>query len=244
MEEFMEEKKIIIYDFDGTLTPHPMPNFEMLNKCRLNGIRKNKFYLQVLSKALSKNINFYQAFYETYFEIIRDSGYKVDDINLSLGYENIVYNIGVYEFLCDLQQNNVSNYLVSSGVRVFLDKISIASLFSEIYATTFNYDENNEVSSINYLMSSAKKVDVIKRIISKDNGVIDNCSNVIYIGDGMTDIYAMKYVKDNGGVSICVYDKREKKNIKLRNVASFFAPADFSFDSSLNKYVKKLCNIK
>ena len=32
-------KKIIIYDFDGTLTPYPMPKLEILEKCGIN-IRK------------------------------------------------------------------------------------------------------------------------------------------------------------------------------------------------------------
>lgn len=237
-------KKIIIYDFDGTLTPYPVPRFEILEKCGIKGEGVNDFYAQVKTKAITKNIDLYQALYETYFETIQNAGFQLIDSNLCLGYDNVTYNKGVYEFLSDLQKNGIKNYLLSSGLKVFLDKVEVANFFSKIYATTFNYNENNEVSSIKYLMSDKNKVEVIRKIISDNNYAQDDCSDIIYIGDGLTDAFAMEYVKKNNGITIFVYydeNSKEMKMIQEKDVVTFYALADFSPNGKLDNYVKKLC---
>ena len=234
--------KAIVFDFDGTLTPYPVPRFEILEKCGIEGENVDKFFIQVKNKAIAENIELYQALYETYFEIIKNAGFKLVDENLSLGYDNITYNKGVREFLSNLQEHGVKNYLLSSGLKVFLDKIAIAVFFEKIYATTFAYDEHHEVVGIEYLMSDKNKVEAIKKIISENNLVEDDCSDVIYIGDGLTDIFAMEYVKKNNGVTIFVYydeNNKELKMIQEKDVVSIFARADFSTSSSLSDSVKK-----
>ena len=90
-------------------------------------------------------------------------------------------------------------------------------------------------------MSDKNKVEAIKEII-RENGNKD-CSNIIYIGDGLTDFYAMEYVKKNNGTTIFVFqdeNSKDMQSIKEKDVVSFYAPADFSSDSKLNNYVKKL----
>ena len=129
---------------------------------------------------------------------------------------------------------------------MFLDKVEVSEFFKKIYATTFNYNEDNEVSSIKYLMSDKNKVEAIKEIISENNYDKDDCSDIIYIGDGLTDIFAMEYVKKNNGVTIFLYYDEKNKEIqfiKEKDVVTFYAPADFSATNTLNSYVKKLCNI-
>ena len=73
---------------------------------------------------------------------LKNAGFDLVDSNLCLGHDSVTYNNGVYEFLSNLQKDGIKNYLISSGLKVFLDKIEIAHFFEKIYATTFNYDEN------------------------------------------------------------------------------------------------------
>lgn len=235
--------KIIIYDFDGTLTPYPIPRFEILEKCGIKEEDIKEFYGGVVKKSIDEKIDLYQALYETYFQIIINAGFKLNDDNLCLGYNNVVYNKGVYEFLNYLQSQGIKNYLLSSGLKVFLDKVTVAKMFSKIYATTFNYDENNEIIGINYLMSDINKVDAIKEIMADNDCLEDDCSNIIYIGDGLTDSYAMEYVKKNNGITIFLYYDKESKDmkaIKEKDIVSYFALADFSLNSNLAHLVKKL----
>ena len=77
---------------------------------------------------------------------------------------------------------------------------------------------------------------------------------MIYLGDGETDVPAMKMIKYQGGNAIAVYDpnKRKKKNklspkqiceklIKQKR-ADFLTPADYANNSKLDNIIKTLIN--
>ena len=241
----MENKNIIIYDFDGTLTPYALPKFEILEKCGLkDGAYNPKFLKMSKEQAEKKSIDLYTAMYEVYFSIIKGSGFKLIDKNFCLGATTVIYNPGVFDFLQKLNSNNVKNYVLSSGLKVFLDKTEVAPLLTDIYATVFTYDENNEANGIESLMSDKNKVQAIKEIARLNGNKENDCSNIIYIGDGFTDYYAMEYVKNNGGVTIFVYQDQNSKDMtamKEKDVVSFYTLADFSNDSELSSYVSKVC---
>lgn len=240
--------KIIVYDFDGTLTPYALPKFELLEKSGLeNGAYNPKFLELSRKRAKDKNIDLYTAIYETYFEIVKKAGFKLTDENFSFGYDNIVYNRGVPDFLKMLSRNNVANYLLSSGVKVFLEKVSIAEYFKEIYATTFIYNQDLEVTAFDFLMSDKNKVAALKEILRKNEITDEDCSDVVYIGDGLTDYYVMKYIREHGGTSIFAYldaNSKDMQSIKEKDVVDFYMKADFSSGSELNECVRKLCKIK
>lgn len=239
-------KNVIIYDFDGTLTPYSLPKFEILERSGMKDGALNPQFLELSQlKSKDKNIDLYEAIYDTYFEIVRRAGFALTDENFCLGYDKIAYNEGVTEFFDMLCKNNISNFLLSSGIKVFLEKVSVASYFEEIYATTFNYNLSHEAISVDFLMSDRNKVTAIKKILQKIGNKDDDCSNIIYIGDGFTDYYAMKYIKEHGGTSIFVYkDPNSEDILKINKVVDYYAEADYSKNSKLSNYVKKLCKIK
>lgn len=236
--------KIVIYDFDGTLTPYPITKLGILEKCGYVGGGMNKeFHKKVYTRRINKNISVYNSFYETIFEIIKSSGFPLKDECFSTGAEGIEYNNGVYEFIKYLNENGVLNYMLSSTMKVFLEKTDIAQFFSEIYATTFKYDDKEEAIGIDNLVSDDKKVEVVKDIIIKNN--LTDCSSVIYIGDGLTDIPAMEYINSCGGTTIYVYDDEEDLvEINKRDIVSFYFKKDFSLDSELSNKVRDILNIE
>lgn len=240
--------KIIIYDFDGTLTPYAMPKFEILEKSGLNDGAYNPQFLALSNeRAKVKNIDLYSAMYEVYIELIKKAGFKLTDENFCLGSDTVEYNLGVIEYLEMLCQNGVNNYLLSSGIKVFLEQVSISKYFKEIYATVFTYDDNLEADGVEFLMSDKNKVVAIKEILLKNGISNEDCSDIIYIGDGLSDYYAMKYVHEQGGTSIFVYNNVESKeiqSIREENVVDFYFKNDFSENGELNNCVKKLCKIK
>lgn len=240
--------QIIIYDFDGTLTPYSLPKFEILERSGMkDGAYNPKFLDLSQEKCKEKNIDLYTAMYETYFEIIKNAGFKLTDENFCLGHEDIELNLGVTKFLEMLNKNNITNYLLSSGVKVFLERISISPLFKEIYATSFLYNQDLEAVGFEYLMTDKNKVSAIKDILKKSNIKDEDCSNIIYIGDGFTDYFAMKYVKENGGTTIFVcneFNSKDLQNIKEKNVVDYFTISDFSRNSELYNLIKHLCEIK
>ena len=70
--------------------------------------------------------------------------------------------------------------------------------------------------------------------------------NMIYFGDGETDIPSMKMIKVRGGHSIAVYkpgDKAKKavaEKLIRENRANFACPANYCSDKSLFKIVKRI----
>ncbi|HPM07307.1 MAG TPA: haloacid dehalogenase-like hydrolase, partial [Bacilli bacterium] len=65
--------------------------------------------------------------------------------------------------------------------------------------------------------------------------------NIVYLGDGMTDIPMMILVKQNGGRSIAVYPRGKKE--KVANLfddgrVNYICVADYSSNSELEKVMK------
>ncbi len=234
---------IIIYDFDGTLTPYKVTKFQILEECGLkDGALNPKFLEMVEKKANDENTDVYHAVYEVFLQLMRATNLKLIDENFSLGADCVTYNDGVEDFLKFLKENGIHNYLLSSGLKVYLDKTNIVKYFDKIYATTFTYNSEGEVIGVDNLMSDRNKVTAIKDILYSMGRQEDDCRNVVYIGDGFTDRYAMEYVKRNGGTSIFVYkeDNAELKKLEAENIVSFSTFADYSENSELRNYVKKL----
>lgn len=62
--------------------------------------------------------------------------------------------------------------------------------------------------------------------------------NMIYIGDGLSDVPCMKMMKSYGGVSIAVYQGEVTKKVMallLRDRVDFIYPADYREHSGLDK---------
>lgn len=234
------KKKIIIYDFDGTLTPYPITKFGILDKCGfVNGVYDPRLK-EIIAKSKAEGKSLYEAVYSCFLKVIKECGFEVNDENLSLGAEELEYNVGVFDYFGVVKRLGVKNYLISSGIKVLLEKTLVSKYFDKIYATTFKY-KNGEAVDTEFLMSDKKKVDIIKEIMS-DNG-LDDCSDVVYIGDGLTDLYAMEYVNNHGGVTIFVYLEPNNKELvmaKKKNFVNLFTLADYSRDSELYNYIISL----
>ena len=76
---------------------------------------------------------------------------------------------------------------------------------------------------------------------SKDRHVL--YQNMIYIGDGLTDVPCMKMVKERGGKSIALYQRtkiEKAKDLLLDGRASYLTQADYSEGSELESVVKTI----
>lgn len=73
--------------------------------------------------------------------------------------------------------------------------------------------------------------------------------NMVYIGDGDTDVPALSLVRSKGGLGIAVYDPskseedvyRRLKNMRLNRRADLITAADFSVDGELFSYLAARC---
>ena len=66
-------------------------------------------------------------------------------------------------------------------------------------------------------------------------------SNMVYIGDGLTDVPSMIIVKSNGGKSIAVYPRGQEEKVgslESDGRINYACRADYSNDSPLEKIMK------
>ena len=64
------------------------------------------------------------------------------------------------------------------------------------------------------LMNDKKKVIGIKKILESLNIEDDDCRELIYIGDGLTDLDAMEFIKKHGGITIFVCQDLDSKYLE------------------------------
>lgn len=146
---------------------------------------------------------------------------------------------------CEKQGLACEHYIISSGLREIIEGTEIADKFKEIYAAEFMYGENglakwpamavNYTSKTQFLYRINKGVlDVteqkqLNRFVPDDDRRIP-FRNMIYFGDGDTDVPCMKLTKVNGGHSIVVYqsDRAEAERLISENRANFAFKADYS----------------
>ena len=236
--------KAVIYDFDGTLTPSVLPEFKIVEAGGLEGGGANpKFFEEAHELAKTHNIDLLDSVARLILKFAKKSGLSLTDKNLALGADKRQYNPGVEDFLKRLREKRTKNYLLSSGLKAYLSCLEIAPLFTEIFATTLNYDENGEATTPKQVMTVEQKAETLRELAQELNGSSSDCTGMVYIGDGPTDIFALEFVENNGGESILVYhdeNSDEVKAVREKDAANAYFPADFRQGSELDRYIDKI----
>ena len=153
----------------------------------------------------------------------------------------------------------VEHYIISSGLKEMIEGTSVAEAgaFEKIYASSFMFDERDvpvwPAQVINYTNKTQFLFRIEKGVLDvNDSGVNDYFPpedirvpfrNMIYIGDSDTDIPCMKLVNTYGGHSIGVYNNDTLDKTKVYKMLhdkriKYFAPADYTENSKLDKLVK------
>ncbi len=123
-------------------------------------------------------------------------------------------------------------YVVSSGIGEVLRHTAIAEEFTDIFASDFAYAEDGEIRVIKNVVSFTDKTrflfQISKGLIgpgarSKPFGVNQKFapgqlripfSQLVFVGDGYTDIPCFTLVKKEGGVPVAVYDREKRRKRK------------------------------
>lgn len=226
---------VIIYDFDGTLTPYSLPQYEIIKKC---GYDEEKL-MNRISEKLTNSEGLYEAYYKCYIEILLENNILLTKENVCLSADKIEFNNGVIEYFKNFQSQitGVQHYIVTSGIKDYVDKTVIRKFVDGVYGVTFN-EENGIYKDIDILLTDKKKVDVIKQV-QKDN---NETNNIIYFGDGLTDSFAFEYVNSIGGKNVFIATKNESietyKQLNVKGIIDKCFEPDFSMDSELSKYIQ------
>ena len=157
----------------------------------------------------------------------------------------------------------LEHYVVTSGLEAMIAGTDIAKHFVRIFGCRYHYDEETghpkwPAVAINYTTKTQYLFRINKGCHnSYDNDTVNKYiepserpipfERMIYFGDGLTDIPAMKLVREQGGCSIGVFDsdkwQEERTQEKVEQLisedrVSYVVPGDYSMGEMLSVAVK------
>ena len=152
----------------------------------------------------------------------------------------------------------IEHYVISSGLREIIEGSGISHQFREIYACEFFYDEDGLASWPKLDVNFTNKTQFVYRI---NKGVLDvsddrtlNASmpddskrvpftNMIYLGDGLSDVPCMKMMRTYGGQAIAVYHEENRQGVEdllAKGRVDFMFPADYREGTALDITVQNI----
>ena len=158
----------------------------------------------------------------------------------------------------DSQGVQVEHYIISSGLREIIEGSSISGEFKEIYASEFYYDEAGKPVWPKLTVNFTAKTQFVYRInkgvldVSDDKTLNDSMpddskrvpfTNMVYMGDGLSDVPCMKMMRAYGGQAIAVYQESNRVGVEdllAKGRVDFIFPADYSEGTALDQTVKNI----
>ncbi len=254
----------LIYDFDGTLAPGNMQEYDFIpaigkenrefwDKCNQLAEKFDAdpiltYMNEMIRQASSSGVSLRR-------EAFRESGAKV---KLYPGVEEWFERINQYGHWKDVE---IEHYINSSGLVEMIEGTSIARHFKKIFASSFLYSVDHVAYWPGVAVNYTNKTQFIFKISKGIQSVYDSkqvnrflpeqerpvpFTHMIYIGDGTTDIPCMRLVKEKQGHAVAVYDPGDKEvGQSLQQLVedqrvNFVAPADYRAGGRMDEIVKAI----
>lgn len=258
---------VIAYDFDGTLAPGNMQEYDFVPALK---IKPAQFWQEVKAMAVKQDADEILAYMRLMIEKAEAAQVSVRKENFTEFGAGIGFFPGVIDWFERInrygksKEVRVEHFIISSGLREMIEGTRIYKHFRKVYASGFMYDHNGVASwpalAVNYTTKTQYLFRINKGSLDvHDNTVINKYveqderpvpfQNMLFIGDGETDIPSMRLVKDQGGHSIAVYPGNKRgargKGEKLvkEGRANLTTTADYTEGSAMDKAVKGMIDL-
>ena len=250
----------IMYDFDRTLCTKDMQDYSFIPSL---GMTESEFWSFANEFGTKEHMDSILAYMYAMVKISKDKNIPLLRQNLVDMGKNVELFSGVEGWFDRIsafgseQGVQVEHYVISSGMKEIIEGTSISKYFKSIFACEFLYDENGNgvwpKTDVNYtnktqfvyrinkgVLDVANDID-LNRSMPDDSKRVPFC-NMIYIGDGLSDVPCMKMMKAYGGYSIAVYQNRDAKVVDLlkKGRVDYIYPADYSEGTGLDITVKNI----
>lgn len=255
----------ILYDFDKTLCTTDMQDYSFIPSL---GYTPEEFWKIANSFGRENRMDGILAYMYTMIRECRAQNIKLDRNYLVNAGRNIELFPGVKEWFSRMNAFGksvgvqIEHYVISSGLREIIEGSGISHEFKEIYACEFYYDEDGSATWPKLDVNFTNKTQFVYRI---NKGVLDvaedralNASmpddskripftNMIYIGDGLSDVPCMKMMRAYGGEAIAVHQESNRPGVEdllRKGRVDFVFPADYREGEALDRTMKNIiCKI-
>lgn len=251
----------LLYDFDRTLCTQDMQNYAFIPSL---GMDPEDFWREANDFGRREHMDGILAYMYTMIRKCREKGVPLTRESLRRCGESIVFFPGVEGWFDSIDRFGallgvqVEHYVISSGLREIIDGSAIAGHFKEIYASEFYYDGSGWPVWPKLAVNFTAKTQFVYRI---NKGVLDvsddrtlNASmpddskrvpftNMIYLGDGLSDVPCMKMMRAYGGQAIAVYQDANRPGVEQllrQGRVDYIYPADYSEGAGLELTVKEI----
>ncbi len=259
----MTDKPIIaiMYDFDKTLCTKDMQDYAFIPSLNMT---PKEFWGKANEVGTTLHMDSVLAYMYTMLLESKNRDIPLTRKSLTEKGNMIEFFPGVREWFSQInrfaEESNVivEHYVISSGLKEIIEGTAISGEFKKIYGCEFVYDEKGLAvfpkTAVNYTNKTQFVYRINKGVLDVANDYDLNKSmpddskripfcNMIYIGDGLSDVPCMKMMKSYGGVSIAVYqgDVTVKvMDLLLNDRVDYIYPADYRENSGLDKTVKNI----
>jgi 2-hydroxy-3-keto-5-methylthiopentenyl-1-phosphate phosphatase len=263
--KFSQNTVAIVYDFDGTLCPQPMQEYTVLPSL---GVDPKEFWKEVAKEAKETDSEGMLVYMRLLLEKAESVKAHIGRKELARLASDVEYFPGVETWFTRINdfvntegngKTKVSHYIISAGMKEILEGVSIFKQFSNIFASEYHFNHHGVATFPKQLITDTSKTQFLFRINKGREKLTENInrhtpehkrpipfSNIVYIGDGLTDVPSMTVTKQSGGHAIAVYKKGSRKGIRVcrelleAKRVHFIAPADYSEESVLECRMKLL----
>lgn len=258
----------LVYDYDQTLSPSYMQDDVLFPNY---GINPEQFWRKCNELVKTQGWDGELAYMKCLLDYLAiDHVSNADLTKLGAG---LSYYPGVETVFDELRDRclrpehetagiKVEHYIVSSGLKALLDGSSIKNKVKAIFGCEFGEDEEGKISFPKRTISHTTKTQFLFRInkglLSPDEDVNDHMppearpvpfKNMIYIGDGPTDVPCFTVMRKNGGHGIAVYNPNDPSGRSFRKCyqlcthaerVKHIAPADYRQGSHLRLILEEM----
>ena len=193
-------------------------------------------------KKLGAKLNFYQGLPEMFEEFRGGEGL--------LTAEHVAHGI------------TVVHYIISSGLKVLIDGSRLAPYVRAIFGCEYATDSEGRITFPKRVISHTQKTQFLFRInkgfLDMSQDVNDHMDpeirpipfpNMIYVGDGPTDVPCCTVMKKNGGQAIAVYNPDDSQRVGFKKCYQLsthadrvrhIAPADYRKNTHLRMLLEQM----
>ena len=246
----------LVYDFDGTLSPKPMQEYSLLPKI---GVEAGAFWAETNRIAREQKADPLITYMHLMYKKAKAANIRIDRADLvALGRDVELYP-GVETWFDDIAQYiaikaeskgvELRHYMISSGLTEIIEGTSIYPRFHNVFASEYWFDAYDlpypkrvitDTGKTQYLFRINKGVEDLGQTINQhmpESARPIPFSNMVYFGDGDTDVPSMAVMRKSGGHAIAVHgpDSGRDKCVDLFKDGriDFFAEADYRRGSDL-----------